>query len=406
MNMIDTFRLALEGVKNNKFRSFLTLLGIIIGVSAVILMVSLGSGTQEVVHGQFSSLETRQIYIGSNYELPYRSRGRLSLADSDYLQKTTLGTEQVLPFQSLYLNTKYQSRETMSSVYGVMPASYKLTNLELKYGRYINETDIEKRLGIVVVGERLLKSLIVTDDYSSLIGKFLYVEGKKLVIAGILAETETNLIIGNESIVMPISTVRELWRDRTRDVDFLLVSYNQDTTEKDIMSQVKYLLNKKYGKADSGEDRFAYEGLQGQTDIFNTVVRFFTYVLGGIAAISLLVGGIGVMNIMLVSVKERTKEIGVRLAIGARRKDIRRQFLLESIVLSFGGGLLGIVTGIILSFTANLFISKFFNWWSGDIPIWIIILAFTVTTSIGVLFGYYPAYRASRLDPIQALKYE
>jgi putative ABC transport system permease protein len=148
------------------------------------------------------------------------------------------------------------------------------------------------------------------------------------------------------------------------------------------------------------------EGLQGRVDLVNRITSVLTYVLGGIAAISLLVGGIGVMNIMLVSVKERTREIGVRMAIGATSKDIQQQFLFESIILAFGGGIIGIITGSGLSFATNIVINHFFEWWQGSIPLWVIGLSFGVTVSIGMIFGFYPAYKASQLDPIDALMYE
>jgi putative ABC transport system permease protein len=148
------------------------------------------------------------------------------------------------------------------------------------------------------------------------------------------------------------------------------------------------------------------EGLQGRINLVNQITTVLTYLLGGIATISLLVGGIGVMNIMLVSVKERTREIGLKKAIGATNQEVQHQFLFESIILSVGGGLIGIILGMSLSLTANFGISHFFDWWKGSIPLWVIVLSFGVTVAIGLIFGFYPAYKASQLDPIEALRYE
>ncbi|ACL69018.1 ABC transporter permease [Halothermothrix orenii] len=417
MNLMETIRLALAGVGSNKLRSFLTLLGIIIGVTAVILMVSLGSGTQKVVSGQFSNLQTRQIYIDENHNLPYHLQGRLSLRDRDYLKDSVMGVEKVVPFYQLYTGVKYGDNEQEGWVYGIDPASQELINVNISYGRFFDQSDIDNKERVAIVGEQLLERLArtgnmvqpqhaSTPDYASAVGKYIYLSGKKFIIVGVMQESQNMMFISNQSVLLPYTTIRDHWRRETRYVDFYLLSYGPDASEKDTLEQVKYLMDRKYGKTSTGKSKFYFQSLQENVNIMTRVFTVFTYVLGGIASISLLVGGIGVMNIMLVTVKERTREIGVRLAIGATRQDVQRQFLAESVILSVGGGIVGVLMGSILSFLANMILKQVFNWWQGFIPGWVILLSFGVTTAIGVIFGFYPAYKASRLDPIEALRYE
>ncbi len=405
MNFSDKIKLSLIGVGSNKFRSFLTLLGIIIGVASVIIMVSLGSGTKEVVSGQFKSITTRQIYLSSNWNLSYNIRGKLAQEDEKYLEEATSGNIEVTPFYRRYLSIEYKGKENRNTVAGVRSNVLPITNLKLKYGRSISKSDVNERKKVVVISENILTQLINKKDYSEMLGEKISIEGNELIIVGILGMSNSTLALGNDSALLPISTYKELWRHQRSYYDFMLVEYGKHFRENDIIAQINYLLENKYGTA-NGKNRFRMEGLQGRVDLVNRITSVLTYVLGGIAAISLLVGGIGVMNIMLVSVKERTREIGVRMAIGATSKDIQQQFLFESIILAFGGGIIGIITGSGLSFATNIVINHFFEWWQGSIPLWVIGLSFGVTVSIGMIFGFYPAYKASQLDPIEALMYE
>lgn len=404
MSFLERLKLSLMGVSSNKFRSFLTLLGIIIGVGAVILMVSLGSGTQEVISGQFKSIITQQIYLAPNYNLPYAQRGKLTLDDEVFLEEAVMGVKDVVPFYRGYYSIEYNGKESQNSVAGIRDKALEVTNLTLKYGRFISEEDVKNREKVAVVGENIIDRLTDKDPLSML-GEEITVDNHKLLIVGILGISNSTVALPNDVVIVPLTTYKDLWKMQARELNNFLITYEDNVNEKDIIAQVGYLLDNKYGRA-RGESRFYIEGLQGQVDVMNRVIQVFTYVLGGIAAISLFVGGIGVMNIMLVSVKERTKEIGIRMAIGANRKDIQAQFLLEAILLTAGGGLLGIISGGSFSLLLNLFLERLYEWWQGTIPLWIVLLSFGVTTTIGIVFGFYPAYKASKLDPIEALRYE
>lgn len=406
MSILDRIKLALTGVSSNKFRTFLTLLGIIIGVSAVIIMVSLGSGTQSVIGGQLEGVMTRQIYLSSNWQLPYTQRGRLSLDDKALLEESVMGIEEVFPVYRTNFAFEYNRKDSESTVYGVNESIQDVSNLKFTYGRGITKEDIQNHERVAVVGEFVLNEVLEDRDYSSAIGEEIIVDDNKFVIVGIMGVFET-VTISHSSILVPYTTYRDVWRRRVQNtgINYFLLTYGDNTAEQDIIAQVNYLLDRKYGKA-RGESRFMIQGLQGQVDITRRVIEVFTYVLGGIAAISLLVGGIGVMNIMLVTVKERTREIGLRKAIGASEPDIQQQFLFEAILLTVSGGLLGIIVGSGISMIVNHALGRAFEWWQGSIPGWIIILSFGVTVAIGLVFGFYPAFKASKLDPIEALRYE
>jgi putative ABC transport system permease protein len=368
-------------------------------------MVSLGSGTRAVVSGQFSSLTTQQVYLTGNWNLPYSVRGELAQEDEIYLEGAISGDVEITPFYRNFLSVEYDGKDNRAQVAGVRSNVLPITNLELKYGRSINESDIQAQNRVVVIGENVLTQLVNKEDYSTMLGEEISVDGNKLIIVGILGRSNSTVGLSNDSALLPLTTYKTIWRQQSSNYSFMLIKYGKNITESDVMAQVNYLLNNKYGRV-NGENRFRMEGLQGRVELVDQITSVLTYVLGGIAAISLLVGGIGVMNIMLVSVKERTREIGVRLAVGATSNDIQQQFLFESIILAVGGGIIGIIVGSGLSITANMIISHFFDWWQGSIPIWIIGLSFGVTVSIGMLFGFYPAYKASQLDPIEALRFD
>lgn len=407
MKFYELIRMALAGISSNKFRTFLTLLGIIIGVASVIMMVFLGSSTQEVVGGQLADLQIRQMIISPNYNLGYAQRIRMTLDDGVLLKEATVGVKEVLPFVNYYHSIEYQDQEKHRTVYGVMPKAKDLTGIELKAGRFIIDSDVANRERVVVLGERFLQQLIDLPDYSHLIGEQIEIDQKKFTIVGIIGKVDKmTVVLSYNSVVVPLTTARELWDRWNREIRMFLISYDNATTEQDIRAQVAELLTAKYGKTSFGKDRYQIEGLAQTINIVSTIILVFTYLLGGIAGISLIVGGIGVMNIMLVTVKERTKEIGIRLAIGATQKDVQYQFLLEATMMSIGGGILGIIIGSVLSFVINLVLGNMFDWWQGSLPSWVILVSFGFTVLIGIIFGFYPAYKAAKLDPIEALRHE
>ncbi|MFP4015911.1 MAG: ABC transporter permease, partial [Halanaerobiales bacterium] len=270
MTFLDRLKLSLTGVGSNKFRSFLTLLGIIIGVGSVIIMVSMGSGTQKVLGGQFEGLASRQIYISGNFRLPYQQMGRLTLEDKEYLEQSVMGLEEVVPMYSAYgISVEFEGKEHNSSVSGMIPRYYELNDFTVEYGRYLNQSDIDNMERAVVVGRRLVDQLTSTDNYASLIGKEIEIDSKKFIIVGITEPSTGNMLH------VPLTTFRTVWRWEGRYASGFFATYDSNTSEKDIMAQVKYLLDKKYGTV-KGQSKFYYEGLQSSINIINQIMNVFT----------------------------------------------------------------------------------------------------------------------------------
>ncbi|MEJ6952253.1 ABC transporter permease [Natronospora cellulosivora (SeqCode)] len=406
MKYIDRIKLSFTGVSSNKFRSFLTLLGIIIGVSVVIILVSLGSGTQAVVGEQYESLSTNFVMVQTEWRLPERQRGTLSLDDKIYLEESILGVDIVLPMFMLNTNVRIDNNERRNRIIGSDENFLDVNGLHIEYGRNLTGSDISNQENVVVIGRRVIDNLVDTNDHSSFLGEEILLDGQKFIIVGIVGVAADTTFISDEIVLTPHSTYANTWRYWSENVDAFYLTYDQQiTSEEDIVAQARFLLDDKYGTTRSDESRFFIMGTEEDRELVTNIIDVFTHVLAGIAAISLLVGGIGVMNIMLVTVKERTKEIGVRKAIGASTAEVQKQFLLESIILSISGGMLGIIIGALISTIINFGLSFAFPWWQGSIPAWVILLSFGVTVFIGVVFGFYPAYKASKLDPIDALRY-
>ena len=316
-----------------------------------------------------------------------------------------IGVVDVIPFFRTWRDINHGDREYVTGVAGVTEKALEVTNLKLEYGRMITEEDIRSRELVAVVGQRTLEQLIGSTDYSSFIGKEVKIENHKFLIIGVLGVSASTVSLSNDVVLIPFTTFRDIWRWEGQNPEFFLITYDSMTSEQDIIKQAEYLLNSKYGTV-RGKSRFLMSGVESEINLINNIINIMTMVLGSIAAISLLVGGIGVMNIMLVTVKERTREIGLRKAIGASSLDIQSQFLLEAIILAGGGGLIGILVGVSISSLISLILSMSFEWWQGGTPFWVVFLSFAVTTAIGIIFGFYPAYKASKLDPIEALRYE
>ncbi|MFW5982091.1 MAG: ABC transporter permease, partial [Halanaerobiaceae bacterium] len=329
MKYFDRIRLSLTGVTSNKFRSFLTLLGIIIGVSAVIIMVSLGSGTQSVVGGQFEGITTRLVMIYPNFSLSERQQGKLSFDDRNYFKSSIIGVDKVVASYEGNFNLSLDNKEHNAWLAGTDENILDISGLEIEYGRGLYESDIVKQERVAVISQNTLDNLYDGDDHSSLIGEKISIDGESFIIVGIMGVSVNNILMLD--VIIPQTTYSNLWRWRAEAVDYMYITYDESTRERDIRAQLEFLLNEKYGATVRGESRFRIQGLEENIDLLNNVLQVFTYVLAGIAAISLLVGGIGVMNIMLVTVKERTREIGIRKAIGASTAEVQKQFLLESI---------------------------------------------------------------------------
>jgi putative ABC transport system permease protein len=396
----EIFKLALSSLVRNKTRSVLTMIGIIIGVSAVILLVSIGQGLQTYITKQFESLGANVIMVmpgkfdtGGGGMSSAHGMFTSKLKATDVTKIARLGSPIELVGASLESTSdvSYLGKKKYTTIGGFSPEYLKMMNLSAASGRVYDSSDNNAAKNVVVLGQSLSPKLF---GLSNPVGKNVTIGGRKFRVIGVLNKFGTSGfgVDTNEFAIMPLSTAQELLGVKS------IQSIGVKATDKDSVPIVISMIKKELGKRLT-EDEFSVMDSSSLLQTINQVLGVVTLALGGIAAISLVVGGVGIMNIMLVSVTERTREIGLRKAVGAKPNDILYQFLIEAVVLSLGGGAVGVALGALGSLGLSYFIETTVTWWS-------VILAFGVSAIIGIVFGVAPAARASKLNPIEALKYE
>jgi putative ABC transport system permease protein len=401
----EIIRVALGALRANKLRSLLTMLGIVIGVAAVIAVVALGTGAQSAVKDRISSLGTTLLTV-----MPGQQRGmgvtfdqsmKLTMDDAKALEERATSLTAVQPEMTSRLQVQYQSLNTNTSVVGTTSNYLEVRKYELQAGRMFTRAEDEGRQRLAVLGPTVLEALGINSP-DAIIGEPIRIRGIQFTVVGVLKSKGQSTPFGNpdDQVLVPITTgrFRLFGSDRLRSVSVL--AENEDKIP-DAMADVQRVIRREHRLVQGKPDDFM---IRSQADFLNTLgetTQVFTYLLSGIAAVSLLVGGIGIMNIMLVSVTERTREIGIRKALGATRGNILLQFLIEAVVLCLLGGLIGALVG---SGGATA-MSAFFQWNTIISPA-AIAMAFVFSAVVGVLFGVWPARRAASLDPIVALRYE
>ena len=406
MNWTNLFRISLKALANNKMRAFLTMLGIIIGVAAVITMISLGQGAKKNIQDEISGMGSNMIMIHPGGER--RGGVRLdpsemqTLKETDYqmLRKENLFLAGISPNVSMSGQLISGNSNYPSSVSGVSTDYISIRQLNVAEGEMFTETDIRKSAKVCVIGTTIVENLFPDGDNP--LGKIIRLNQVPLKVIGILESKGYNSMgMDQDDIVLvPYTTVMK----RFRAIDYLegifASAISEDMTDL-ATADIKSILRRQHKLKDEEPDDFMIRTQQELSEILDTTTNLLTTLLACIAGISLLVGGIGIMNIMYVSVTERTREIGLRMSVGARSIDILVQFLIEAILISITGGILGILTGCGASAAIR---------WLGDWPVaiqpWSVILSFLVCTVTGVFFGWYPAKKAAALDPIDALRYE
>jgi putative ABC transport system permease protein len=401
----EIIRVALGALRANKLRSLLTMLGIVIGVAAVIAVVALGTGAQSAVKDRISSLGTTLLTV-----MPGQQRGmgvsfdqsmKLTMDDANALEERATNLTAVQPEMTSRLQVQYLNQNTNTSVVGTTSNYLEVRKYELQAGRMFSRSEDEGRQRVVVLGPTVLDALGINSP-DAIIGEPVRIRGIQFTVVGVLKSKGQATPFGNpdDQVLVPITTgrFRLFGSDRLRSVSVLAQSEDKIP---DAMADIQRVLRREHRLTQSKPDDFM---IRSQADFLNTLgetTQVFTYLLSGIAAVSLLVGGIGIMNIMLVSVTERTREIGIRKALGATRANILLQFLIEAVVLCLLGGLIGALVG---SGGATA-MSAFFQWNTIISPA-AIAAAFVFSAVVGVLFGVWPARRAASLDPIVALRYE
>ncbi len=412
MNFMQSIRVALSSLGGNKLRTFLTMLGIIIGVAAVISLLAIGSGATANIQANITRNGTNLLTVspgGGNTGGVAGAQGSvqtLTYEDGKAIADlgAAAGIAAVSPERTSNLQVSYLSRNSNSRVAGVVPEYAIVHDAPVAQGFFISQTDIDSVALVVVLGSNIATTLFPNGDA---LGQTIKIAGQPFQVIGIMeAKGGTGFGSADDNLFVPLPTVqRRLATSRAagiagQPVSSIAVKAVDAKSISAIIAQITALLRERHRLGAKAND-FQVTNQADQLNTLNSVTQTLSIFLGSVAGISLLVGGIGVMNIMLVSVTERTREIGIRKAIGAKRGDILRQFLIEAIVMSVLGGLLGIGLGVGVSrgVAATGFTTPIISLSS-------IVLAFSVAVVIGVFFGFYPASRASRLNPIDALRYE
>ena len=395
MNAKEILSTASKALLLNKVRSFLTMLGVIIGVFAVISLVSLVGGVQEYVVSSFEDLGSNLIFVvNGKIEMGQRQTAGSALVSTnlkekhvDMIKSTAKDyVDYITPQSQTYQTIKYKTEEYFLLLLGVNYEANDIFNSNIEKGRYFNRVEQENSSRVVVLGNNLGKKFFGEENP---IGKKIKINGKSYEVVGLLAKKSPNY---DESVILPYTTVMDEFS--ATGITSIVVKVKDNVDLEQAQQQVKLALLK-----DLKEDKFTVMTQEDILESIQNILNMLTIALASISGISLLVGGIGIMNIMLVSVAERTKEIGLRKALGATSSDIKNQFMAEAILISSLGGVLGLLLGWVTTIAIRPLIKAV-------IPVWAIPLALGFSLAVGIIFGTYPAVNASKKDPIEALRYE
>ena len=402
MLILDLLRMALRSLISHKLRTFLTALGIIIGVASVISMISIGEGARQQTLSTISKFGTNIITIKPGQKKTrHVSTGKvdtLVLDDAQFIEKHVSLITGVAAQVYRSAQLKFGNKNTNTTVRGTGKSYVHLANFEMQTGRYFNQQEINAAKRVCVLGATVVKNLF---EESNPLGKTIKVDGKNFIVIGI---TEPKGALSwfdpDDQIFIPVTTAqkRVFGMNHIQSIDVQAANIEDLELIKEDIAQI---LRLRHNTPEGKEDDFYVQNSSQWLNSWGDAAKTFTYLLGGIAAISLMVGGIGIMNIMLVSVTERTREIGIRKAIGAKKREIIEQFLIESVVISFLGGGIGVLMGIAISkMVSNI------GGWETIVSTQSILLAFGFSVGIGIFFGFYPANKAANMNPIEALRYE
>lgn len=406
MNIGNLLKIAFKALYNNKMRGFLTMLGIIIGVASVITMLAIGQGSKQSIKAQISEMGSNMIMIhpGNMERGGVRQSSdamqTLKVADYEALRDDAQYLDAVSPQVSSSGQFINGANNYPSQIYGVTPDYLDIRRLKVRDGSIFSEQDIKSAAKVCVLGQTVVDNLFPNGENP--VGRVVRFNKIPFSVIGVLEEKGSNSMGQDQDdvVLAPYTTVMK----RILSIDYiqgLFASAVSEELSEEATAEVTAILRSNHRLKDDAEDDFTIRSQQELSEMMNSTSDMMTVLLACIAGISLLVGGIGIMNIMYVSVTERTREIGLRMSIGARGRDILAQFLIEAVIISVTGGVIGVMLGVVASELVNIIAH-----WPVSIQFYSVILSFLVCTVTGVFFGWYPAKKAASLDPIEAIRYE
>lgn len=406
MNIGNFFKMSFKALANNKLRTFLTMLGIIIGVGSVITMLAIGQGSKKSIQSQISEMGSNMIMIHPGAQrrggvrMDASSMQTLKLTDYKSIVSDAQYVSYVSPVVQSNGQFIYGSNNYPSSIYGVDADYLEIRQLSVEDGDLFTDLDVQTNAKVCVIGKTIADNLFTNGENP--IGEVIRFNKIPFKIIGVLKSKGYNSMgMDQDAVVLtPYTTVMKRILAVTYLESIYCSAVSEDMTEKAI-DELTEILKENHKLLANDEDDFTIRSQQELSSMMSSTTDTMTILLSCVAAISLIVGGIGIMNIMYVSVTERTKEIGLRMSVGARGRDILTQFLIEAVLISIAGGLIGVLLGVLASVTIKMFAG-----WPTYIQPWSVILSFGVCTLTGVFFGWYPPKKASRLDPIEAIRYE
>jgi putative ABC transport system permease protein len=405
MDLFIIIRVSLRALRRNKLRSLLTILGIVIGVCAVITLVNVGNGAQISIENAISSLGTNLLIIfpGSitkaGIRVGYGSVSTLTVEDAQAIQDECSAIHMVSPVVSEAAQVVFQNQNWRTTILGVNPEYQRIKNWSLESGEFFTPQDVKAATKVCLLGSTVFQQLFGGQDP---VGQVIRVKRIPFKVVGVLtSKGQTTFGQDQDDVIITPYTTAQKRLSGINYVSMLMASAVSMDLMEEAQDQIRNLLRQRHNIKKVDDDDFTVRNLADLTSVFSIITRSLTILLGSIASISLIVGGIGIMNIMLVSVTERTKEIGIRMAVGATQKDILFQFLLEAVLLSLLGGCIGILIASALTLAI-----AYFSGWSVPVSIFAMLLAFLFSAGVGIFFGLYPARKASLMNPIEALRYE